>query len=199
MGRFWGLLPSGRPRDAACARRRKYRPPQVCPLEARELTTLTGISLVTASTQVLTPPNGRFVPITLSGQVANDRLPAPTAQVHVIDEYRRVNSARPIPLTAMGKFSGSNLYTYSFTVRLEASRSDQDLAGRQYYVIITFKDRNTGGARIVPVIVPHDPRHIPQPNAGIDSAAARTLRDGSRPRMLTPGSGRPTGRRGGPR
>jgi hypothetical protein len=199
MGRFFGLLPPSRLRDAIGARRRRCRPPEVCPLEARELTTITGFSPVTASTQVLTPPNGRFVPITLSGAISNDRLPAPTARVHVIDEYRRVNTVRGVPLQLVGMFSNGNLYTYSFTIRLEASRADQDLAGRQYYVIITARDRNNGGARIVPVIVPHDARHLPQPDDGTGNASARPLRDGGRPRMLTPGSDRPTGPRGGRR
>jgi hypothetical protein len=196
MGRFWGLLPPRRPRDAGGARRRRCRPPEVCPLEVRELTTINGFSPVSASTQVLTPPDGRFVPITLSGAVSNDNRVAPTVRVHVVDEYRRVNIARRIPVTRQGGTVGKGgLYTYSFTVHLEASRADQDLAGRQYYVIITVMDPNNGGARIVPVVVPHDARHIPQPDDGTATKAALAPRAGSTPRMLTPGSARPTGRR----
>jgi hypothetical protein len=201
MGRFWSLLPPWRPRYAsASARRRRCRPPEVCPLEARDLTAIAGLSPVTATTQVLTPPDGRFVPITFSGAVSNDRPAAPIVQVHVIDEYKRVNTVRRIPLTRdLGAIGKNPVYLFSFTVSLEASRADQDLGGRQYYVTVTVKDRDNGGARIVPVIVPHDARHIPQPDDGTGNGAARPPGSGSRPRMLTPGSGRPTGRRVGSR
>jgi hypothetical protein len=173
MGRFWGLLPSRRPR--AGARRRKCRPPEVCPLEARELTTITGFSPVSSTTQFLTPPDGRSVPITLSGAIANDRSTPPVVRVHVIDEYRRINIARHIPLTGpVGSDGKSTVYNYSFTIHLEASRADQDVAGRQYYVIVTVKDRDNGGARIVPVVVPHDARHIPRPGGGTGNAALRS-------------------------
>jgi hypothetical protein len=207
MGRFWGFLASGRPRDAAgadardrCrARRRRSRPPEVDPLEGRELTTLLGISAVTASTQVLTPPDGRFVPVTFSGLISNNHRVAPRAEVHVVDEYRRVRIERDIALKPEGKFPNGNLYSYSFTVGLEASRADQDLAGRQYYVIITVHDPDNGGARVVPVVVPRDARHIPEPADATSPPGARPARMGAPVRRLTPGSARPSGRPAGPR
>jgi hypothetical protein len=198
MGRFWRLLRPGR--RAAADRRRRHRPPEVCALEARELTTITGFSPVTSSTQILTPPDGRRVPVTLTGAVSNDRPTPPIVELHVIDEYRRVNTAFRVPVGRLEIPERSDrVYSYSSTVLLEASRSDQDRAGRQYYLFITVEDEDNGGARVVPVVVPFDPRHLPTPQDHTGNGAAPPPNARRRPRSITPGSGRPTGRRGGSR
>lgn len=202
MGRFGIDRPPGRPRDGAAARRLRRRPLEVSTLETRTLTTITGIS-VTADTNILTPPDGRLVPVTVTGQVINDNTAAPVVAVQVIDEYRRVNTVSSIPLTRSEEMNGApRPYLYSVTLHLEASRSDQDRAGRQYYVIITAKDADNGVGRVVPVIVPFDPNHLPSPDDDAGTEAARAVRARSRPRpprMINRGSARPTGRRGEPR
>ena len=165
---------------------------------------VTGISPPAVSPRFLTPPNGRLVPVSVSGLIS-DNLPAPpVAELHVIDEYRRVNTVRRIELTPQpGSTPENTLYAYDLTVNLEASRADQDRSGRHYYLTITVRDADNAGAQIVPVRVPYDPNHLPDPEDGSGDENTRPPNARSRtrttPRAVTPGSGRRTGRRGGSR
>jgi hypothetical protein len=68
----------------------------------------------------------------------------------VVDEYGKNQPASGITLAADG--------SYSFTVKLPASRRDNDLNGRTFTITVSAKDvaGNLGSKSIV-VTVPHNP------------------------------------------
>lgn len=122
---------------------------EVTPLEGRCL--MFAGATATVTPDVLFPPNGRFVPVTVTGQVieTNKRL-TPTASFQVIDEYRRVEPSGPI--TLVRRPDGN--YDYSFTIRLQARRATQYPAGRRYYIIVAASDSEGGTGPTVAVQVP---------------------------------------------
>src|SRR3954451_15250170 len=101
------------------------------PLDSRELPTLITTLTATLAPALLFPPNGRFVPVTVTGTVqefnfAGGRLTQlapsqiktpPTTNIQVVDEYRRVEPHGRIALTPRAKD-----YTFTFTTYLQASR-----------------------------------------------------------------------------
>ena len=109
---------------------------------------------VSASPSVLWPPNGRLVPVTISGTItdAASGVDASSATFRVLDEYGQVQPGGAVVLGAGG--------SYSFTVMLEASRRGDDRNGRLYTVTVTARDiaGNAGTADGL-VAVPHDARH----------------------------------------
>jgi alpha-tubulin suppressor-like RCC1 family protein len=106
-----------------------------------------------SSVSILWPPNGKMVPVTFSGTIADatSGVDVTSATYVVIDEYGAVQPGGSIALTPDGR--------YTFTVPLEAFRNDDDLDGRQYRITVSVRDKagNTGAATIV-MIVPHDRR-----------------------------------------
>jgi hypothetical protein len=112
------------------------------------------ITLSTTPTS-LWPPNGRIVPVTVSGTITDTvacAVNAKSAAYAVTDEYNRVQPSGGITLGAGG--------SYSFTIPLQASRLGKDLDGRQYTITVRATDNagDAGSASAV-VIVPHDQRH----------------------------------------
>jgi hypothetical protein len=109
---------------------------------------------VSASPSVLWPPNGRLVPVTISGTItdAASGVDASSATFRVLDEYGQAQPGGAVVLGAGG--------SYSFTVMLEASRRGDDRNGRLYTVTVTARDiaGNAGTANGF-VTVPHDARH----------------------------------------
>jgi hypothetical protein len=109
---------------------------------------------VAASPAILWPPNGKMVPVTISGTIRDtgSGINAGTAKYAVIDEYRLVQPRGAVPVASDG--------TYSFTISLEASRNGDDTDGRQYTIVVSargrFGDLGSGSA---PVVVPHDQGH----------------------------------------
>jgi hypothetical protein len=110
------------------------------------------IVTVSSNTAVMWPPNGKSVPIIVSGRITDgsgiaDGSPA----FHVVDEYGAVQPAGAVSLHADG--------TFSFVVNLEASRQGSDLDGRRYEIIVAATDKagNSASASII-VVVPHDQR-----------------------------------------
>jgi hypothetical protein len=109
---------------------------------------------LSASPDRLWPPNGKWVPVIVSGVIA-DATPgvdASTATYSVVDEYSQVQPGGSIRLDAAGHFS--------FTILLRASRRGTDASGRTYIVRVAASDTagNRGTASTV-VIVPHDVAH----------------------------------------
>jgi hypothetical protein len=106
---------------------------------------------LSATPKILWPPNGRLVPVTLSGTItdAGSGVNASTAEYAVQDEYGEVRPFGKITLDAAGN--------YSFTILLRAGRRGNDLNGRQYTIRVSAKD-NAGnrGVRWTRVTVPHD-------------------------------------------
>ncbi|HET6383704.1 MAG TPA: hypothetical protein VFJ58_09955 [Armatimonadota bacterium] len=107
-----------------------------------------------ASRTELWPPNGKMVPVTISGNIgdATSGILSSSAQFAVTDSYGSVQRAGAITLGPDG--------SYSFTVSLEASRRGQDKDGRTYTITITAVDP-AGNPAIVTVLVsvPHDQEH----------------------------------------
>jgi FG-GAP-like repeat len=109
--------------------------------------------VITVSTSAVSlwPPNGKMVPVTVSGTITDTGCTVKRAAYAVTDEYGQVQPRGSITLGAGG--------SYSFTTLLQASRLGTDLGGRQYTVTVRASDNagNAGSASAV-VTVPHDQR-----------------------------------------
>lgn len=139
-------------RPSAPARRsRAFRP--VCGgLEPRELPATT-VSKLIATPSILTPPNNRFVKVDVTGFVVeSNKKVTPTAQYHLVDEYRRYEGQGRVKLTRIGPGG----YSFAFSVIVQARRAQEDIAGRQYFVIVGSQDSQNAGGLVVGVLVPHD-------------------------------------------
>lgn len=106
---------------------------------------------IAANPTTLWPPNGKMVPVTISGSITDDLsgVNASTAVHGVTDEYGQVQPTGSVALRPDG--------SYSFIIQLQASRRGNDQDGRQYIVTISAQD-NAGnmGSAATGVIVPHD-------------------------------------------
>jgi hypothetical protein len=104
--------------------------------------------------KVLWPPNGKMVPVTVSGTItdAGSGVDGNSAAYAVKDEYGEVQPKGAITLGARGN--------YSFTILLQASRLGTDLDGRRYTVTVRAKDNaGNGGSKTSVETVPHDQRN----------------------------------------
>jgi hypothetical protein len=139
--------------DASRSRRVHRAVVEVAPLESRALlSTLTITESV--SPQILWPPNGRFVPVTVSGTITDTGATVNSVQYNVQDS-EGINNIGNTPVTL------SNGH-YSFVVDLQARRSGQDKAGRMYTIDILASDTGTPPTSATDsevVIVPHDRGH----------------------------------------
>jgi len=106
---------------------------------------------VLANPSSLWPPNGKMVPVTVSGTIMDSLsgVNPSTAAFVVVDEYGGIQPSGPVSLGPGG--------SYSFTVSLQASRNGNDKDGRQYTIVIDASDPagNTSELKI-DVTVPHD-------------------------------------------
>jgi hypothetical protein len=109
---------------------------------------------VSATPETLWPPNGKMVPVTISGKItdAGSGVDAHTAAYAVADEYGQVQPKGSVTLRPDR--------SYSFTIQLQASRNGNDKNGRQYIITVSAQDNagNTGSAA-TGVTVPHDQGH----------------------------------------
>jgi FG-GAP-like repeat len=106
---------------------------------------------VSATPKVLWPPNGKMVPVTVSGTITDtgSGVNVNSATYAVKDEYGEVQPHGAITLGPEG--------AYSFTILLQASRLGSDLDGRRYAVTVRAKDNaGNGGSKARVVTVPHD-------------------------------------------
>jgi hypothetical protein len=110
----------------------------------------------TASKSVLWPPNGRLVPVTVSGTIIDNAggsgVDLNTVGYTVVDEYGLYQPAAAVTSVTLAANG-----TYSFTVNLPASRLDSDMNGRTFTICVSAKD-NAGNpaSKAVVVTVPHD-------------------------------------------
>jgi uncharacterized membrane protein len=97
---------------------------------------------ITASPATLSPPNGRLVPVTVSGTITDEpfRFGLNSAAYQVMDEYGQVQPSGSVPLGMNGQ--------YTFTVALQASRRGNDPDGWHYMIAVSAKDLagNLGGS-----------------------------------------------------
>jgi hypothetical protein len=97
---------------------------------------------ITATPDVIWPPNHQMVPVTIAGGVEAYGSDIKSVSISVSDEY--------------GKFECSNL-TFGSTVMLEAWRNGNDADGRKYTITVVVTDK--GGittTKTATVTVPHD-------------------------------------------
>lgn len=102
-----------------------------------------------ATPTLLWPPNGKLVPVIVSGSVipqANCTMPQ-SIHFMVDDEYGELST----DLASVALDDG----TFEFLVDLEASRLGQDMDGRLYGIGIETDDQ---GGTSIQVVVPHDQR-----------------------------------------
>jgi hypothetical protein len=107
---------------------------------------------ISANPATLWPPNGKMVPVTVSGTIIDEPggsgVDPGSAAYVVMDEYGRIQPRGSVPLV-----DGH----YAFTVALEASRRGNDQDGRHYTIAVSAKDSagNLGVGSTI-VTVPHD-------------------------------------------
>jgi hypothetical protein len=106
---------------------------------------------ILATPATLWPPNGKMVPVTISGKITDPEsgVNVSTAVYTVTDEYGQVQPHGSVPLQPNG--------SYSFTIQLEASRNGNDKDGREYIIAVSAKSHaGNPGSASTHVIVPHD-------------------------------------------
>jgi hypothetical protein len=106
---------------------------------------------IMATPATLWPPNGKLVPVTVSGMITDEDsgVDPRTATYAVTDEYGSVQPHGPVTLEADG--------SYVFTIHLQASRNGNDKDGRQYSITISAQDIvGNAGSAATGVTVPHD-------------------------------------------
>jgi hypothetical protein len=107
---------------------------------------------ISASPATLWPPNGKAVPVTVSGTMTDNggsEVNAESAAYVVMDEYGQVQPKGSVTLKSND--------SYSFTIALQASRNGNDQDGRHYTIVVSAKD-NAGnpGFASTTVTVPYD-------------------------------------------
>jgi hypothetical protein len=106
---------------------------------------------LSATPKLLWPPNGKMVPVTISGKITDtgSGVNLSSAAYSVTDEYGKLQPTGAITLGAGG--------SYSFTLLLQASRRGFDLDGRQYTITVRASDNAGNAASQASVVtVPHD-------------------------------------------
>ena len=109
---------------------------------------------VSASPSSIWPPNGKMVPVKVSGTIMDNLsgVNPSTAAFAVVDEYGSVHPSGPVTLGPGGR--------YSFTVSLQASRNGNDTDGRQYMISVSAKDfAGNRGSAATTVSVPYAQGH----------------------------------------
>ena len=144
-----GIMAGLRGRWTTLGRRRQRRwAPEVTLLEGRTLLVVNAsLGFLKASPPVLAPTGG-YVTVTLSGQIGDTHPTPPSAFYFVTDEYRVVEPhGTGIPLTLdhtksvpSGPIKTWYVYSYSFTVELQAKRSTRTFDGRHYDVFVGASD-----------------------------------------------------------
>jgi virginiamycin B lyase len=103
-----------------------------------------------ATPKVLWPPNGRMVPVVVSGTIkdAGSGVLTGSVEYDVLDEYGKLQLTARIVLDAAGN--------YTFSILLQASRRGNDTDGRHYLIRVSAKDKaGNRGVKWASVIVPH--------------------------------------------
>jgi hypothetical protein len=103
---------------------------------------------LTAQRDSLWPPNGKLVPVTFTGTVADDASVIREVSFSVHDEYGHLQPSGTA-VVRDGRFS--------FTANLQASRLGRDADGRRYVMTVTASDLEGNRASAsASVVVQHD-------------------------------------------
>lgn len=104
-----------------------------------------------ANPATLSPPNGKMVPVTVSGNIADalSGVDPSKASFSVKDDYGQIQPSGSITVQSNG--------SYAFTVQLQALRNGNDKNGRHYTITVYAADKagNTAAATTI-VTVPHN-------------------------------------------
>ena len=92
----------------------------------------TPVITVSTNPSLLWPPNGKMVPVVVSGTITDTGCTVITAAYALTDEYGEVQPSGPVTLGSDG--------FYSFTVFLKSSRIGADSDGRVYTVTVRAED-----------------------------------------------------------
>ena len=109
------------------------------------------VATAVPSTTTLWPPNGRLVPVTITGRINEEHSGVASAAYRVTDEYGETQPAGAIAVATDGR--------YTFTVMLPASRRDDDRNGRRYDIVVAVSDGARNESRVTAAVaVLHDQR-----------------------------------------
>jgi hypothetical protein len=126
--------------------------PQSVSLSGTGIDTIPPAISISANPSTLWPPNGKSVPVTVSGSITDSGsgVNPSTLACNVVDSYGLVQPSCSVgPLGAGG--------AYSFTVSLVASREGSDKNGRTYTISVSASDyAGNPASASTTVIVPHD-------------------------------------------
>jgi probable HAF family extracellular repeat protein len=106
---------------------------------------------VSASPATLSPPNGKLVPVTVSGTITDgaNGSGVQASMYQVTDEYGQIQPSSNLMLDEGG--------SYAFTVDLQASRNGNDRDGRHYTIVVSATDQaGNPGAASATVTVPRN-------------------------------------------
>jgi uncharacterized lipoprotein YddW (UPF0748 family) len=108
---------------------------------------------LSADPAIIWPPNGKMVPVTLSGAGSDAVSGLASVSYSVTDEY-----GTPLGISPRALSGNSAIWTE--TLALEARREGEDLDGRRYLITATIRDAagHTSTAT-AEVLVPHDQRN----------------------------------------
>jgi hypothetical protein len=150
-------------------RRRRDRCLELTTLEGRQLLTLSPTNItVKAVPNILSPPNGQYVPVTVSGSFNESATDAaPSGFFYVSDQYGTDEPRAGIALHQSA--TDPHKYTFSFTIHLHAQRGSQSNNGRQYAILVGARDAAGAVGKTIAVLVP---KH-PTPHHGTKAAGHR--------------------------
>jgi uncharacterized lipoprotein YddW (UPF0748 family) len=107
---------------------------------------------ISADPSVIWPPNGKTIPVTITGAGADAVSGLADLSYVVTDEYG-------LPLGVPSRLFSGGSATWADQLAVEARRNDDDLDGRVYQVVATLADMAGNTARATVIIrVPHDQR-----------------------------------------
>jgi len=136
-------------------RERRWRP-EVFGLEERRLFYIAPDKIILmAHPAVLSPPNGQYVPVTVTGSLDQSSGVVPKGFFFVTGQYGEV---APHGDVALHGTSDPNRFSFSFTISLQAKRGSQTPNGRQYDILVGGTDKDGTAGKTIAVWVPKEPR-----------------------------------------
>lgn len=152
---WWRRLRPGRK-----ASDKRVRALEVTPLERREMLTITGGLTTVAVHPGVLPPNGKYLPVAVSGFVVSTHTTAPKGFFFVTDAYRTDEphgkvtlSTNPVKSIKIGATTWY-YYSYSFNIKLQAKRGPNSTDGRHYDLFVGGVDAEGADGRTVAILVP---------------------------------------------
>jgi hypothetical protein len=126
--------------------------PQSISLSGTSIDTTPPVISISANPSSLWPPNGKSVPVTISGIITDSGsgINPSTLACTVVD-----SEGLDQPACSVGQLGAEG--AYSFTVSLVASRDGNDKNGRTYTITVSARDYAGNPASVsTTVTVPHD-------------------------------------------